>query len=160
MRGLLFRMGVGLYALRLIHIREVLPMAQLRQVPGADEAVAGLLNLRGRSVPVVDLAWHCLGQGEPANLRTRIVVLPLGDGLRDAGGAAVQAAVGVVLQTTGDIVDLPDQSVQPCPVATGTLPFLAGLSQGAGEESVQWIDPVRLIASLAPVLRLKGAVHA
>lgn len=150
MRGLLFRMGGGLYALRLIHIHEVLPMAQLRQVPGADAAVLGLLNLRGRSVPVVDLAGHCLGQGELANLRTRIVLLPL-----DAN-----QAVGVVLQTTGDIVDLPEQSVQPCPLATGSLPFLAGLSQRQGDESVQWIDPARLIASLAPALRMSGAVHA
>lgn len=155
MRGLLFRMGGGLYALRLIHIREVLPMAQLRQVPGADAAVLGLLNLRGRSLPVVDLACHCVGQGEPANLRTRIVLLPLGD----AHGAD-QAAVGVVLQTTGDIVDLPEQAVQPCPLATGSLPFLAGLSQREGDESVQWIDPARLVASLAPALRLTGAVHA
>lgn len=151
MRGLLFRMGAGLYALRLIHIREVLPLAQLRQVPGTDAAVLGLLNLRGRSVPVVDLVGHCMGQGEPANLRTRIVVLPLAD---------AQAAVGVVLQTTGDIVDLPEQSVQPCPLATGDLPFLAGLSQREGDESVQWIDPVRLVASLTPVLRMAGEAHA
>lgn len=156
MRGLLFRMGGGLYALRLIHIREVLPMAQLRQVPGADEAVLGLLNLRGRSVPVVDLAGHCMGQGEPANLRTRIVLLSLEAGAQGAD----QAAVGVVLQTTGDIVDLPEQSVQPCPLATGGLPFLAGLSQRQGDESVQWIDPARLVASLAPALRTSGAVHA
>lgn len=155
MRGLLFRMGAGLYALRLIHIREVLPMAQLRQVPGADAAVAGLLNLRGRSVPVVDLACLCLGQGEPANLRTRIVVLPLGE----AHGSD-QAAVGVVLQTTGDIVDLPEQSVQPCPLDTDSLPFLAGLSQREGDEFVQWIDPARLTASLMPVLRMTGAAHA
>jgi purine-binding chemotaxis protein CheW len=155
MRGLLFRIKGGLYALRLIHIHEVLPMAQLRQVPGADAAVLGLLNLRGRSVPVVDLACHCMGQGEPVNLRTRIVLLAL----NEAHGGE-QATVGVVLQTTGDIVDLPEHAVQPCPLATGSLPFLAGLSQREGDESVQWIDPAQLLASLAPVLRMTGAAHA
>lgn len=155
MRGLVFRLGGGLYALRLIHIREVLPMAQLRQVPGADAAVLGLLNLRGQSVPVVDLAGHCLGQGEAVNLRTRIVLLPW-----DGAHGANQSAVGVVLQTTGGIVDLPEQSVQPCPLATGGLPFLAGLSQREGDESVQWIDAASLVASLSPALRQTGVAHA
>lgn len=131
MRGLTFRIGTGLYALRLARIGQVLPLVALRGVEGADAAFAGLLNLRGRAVPVVDLARACTGRSEPVGLRSRIVLL---------GG---EPSLGLLLHTTGETVAVPPQGLQPCPLDPGRLAFLEGVSDHGGL-LLQWLDAVLL----------------
>jgi chemotaxis-related protein WspB len=51
---LTFRIGDETYALDTADICEVLPLLRITRVPHAPSGVAGLINYRGRSVPVVD----------------------------------------------------------------------------------------------------------
>ncbi len=129
MRGLIFSMANGLYALRLDQIQQVLALAVLRQIPGTEASVAGMLNLRGHNLPVVDLALLCTGTSEPIGLRSRIVVL---------GGADGLPALGLLVFATGEVMETAALPAS-CPVDTGTLKFLGGISLH-GNKSVHWID--------------------
>jgi chemotaxis signal transduction protein len=53
---LVVRAGGRLFALPLDLIQEVLPARPITPVPGADAAVEGIANVRGRVIAVVDLA--------------------------------------------------------------------------------------------------------
>jgi chemotaxis signal transduction protein len=53
---LLVRAGGRLFALPLDLVQEVLPLRPITPVPGADSAVAGIANVRGRVIAIVDLA--------------------------------------------------------------------------------------------------------
>ncbi|MCG2586185.1 chemotaxis protein CheW [Massilia sp. TS11] len=55
MRALVFLIGGGRYALALSALRRVLPVMALQPLPAAPEGVAGLMNLHGAVVPVLDL---------------------------------------------------------------------------------------------------------
>jgi purine-binding chemotaxis protein CheW len=54
-QALVFELARQPYALPLLRVREVLPLATLIQVPEAPRAFAGILRLRGSLLPVVDL---------------------------------------------------------------------------------------------------------
>lgn len=56
MKVLVFHIGPDRYALRLPLVARVLPAAALKAVPLAPDYVAGLLDLHGEAVPVIDLS--------------------------------------------------------------------------------------------------------
>lgn len=84
MRHVVFRLERDRYALPLASIREVVVAPeQYTRVPRAPPSVKGVMNLRGRVVPVVDLK-SLLGVTTPATLPPGKVVL-LDRGRRELG---------------------------------------------------------------------------
>lgn len=70
---LVVSLGRG-YGLRMEAVREVVPVPPAHRLPGAPEAVAGLVNVRGRIVTVLDLA-AVLGGSAPETAESRLVLL-------------------------------------------------------------------------------------
>ena len=63
-RLLLFRVGALLCAAEAERVREILPWLAPTRIPGAPPVVAGLVNVRGTLVTVVE-GWRALRQPEP-----------------------------------------------------------------------------------------------
>lgn len=84
MRHVLFHVGRDLYALPLDAVREVIVAPQqYTRVPRASAQVKGVMTLRGRVVPVVDLARLLKVEGTEPVGPGKIVLLDLGR--RDLG---------------------------------------------------------------------------
>jgi purine-binding chemotaxis protein CheW len=64
-RLLLFRVGDVVFAAEAERVREILPRLAPTRIPGAPSVVAGLVNVRGTLVTVVE-GWRALRQVEPA----------------------------------------------------------------------------------------------
>lgn len=97
MKALVFHIGADRYGLPLAAVARVLPAAALKQLPLAPAWVAGVLDLHGAPVPVIDLAQ--LAGRAPAPLRydTRIVLVdyPLPGGGHHALGLLAERVAGV-----------------------------------------------------------------
>jgi purine-binding chemotaxis protein CheW len=74
-RWLRLRCGSQIYGLELLKIREVVLPAPLLPVRGASPCLAGLMNLRGQVVPVIDLGLQLGDTAVEDTPATRIVVL-------------------------------------------------------------------------------------
>ncbi len=99
-RWLRLRCGDQVYGVELLKIREVVLPTPLLPVRGAAPALAGIMNLRGQVVPVIDLG---LQLGEPAILDTpdtRVVVLEEGG---DVLGLRVTAIEYVVMVADANV---------------------------------------------------------
>ncbi|WP_143703843.1 MULTISPECIES: chemotaxis protein CheW [Luteimonas] len=99
-RWLRLRCGDQVYGVELLKIREVVLPTPLLPLRGAVPSVAGIMNLRGQVVPVIDLGVQ-LGEppiGESAT--TRVVVLEEGG---DVLGLRVTAIEDVVLVADADV---------------------------------------------------------
>jgi purine-binding chemotaxis protein CheW len=116
LESLLFEIAGRRHGAPLSAVREVFALGPLTPVPGAPSAVAGLTNLRGQVIPVVDLGrlWgqtpHRLHLGDPvvlvqsAEIRVGLVVdqvLGLSRLLERAGAtAAAEASPPFELEAT------------------------------------------------------------
>ena len=85
-RLLVFRVGTLACAAEAATVREILPRFEPTRIPGAPTLVAGLVNVRGSLVTVVD-GWRTLGQpAPPGGPRDGTTVLfDLGGGRRVVG---------------------------------------------------------------------------
>ncbi|SFV17488.1 chemotaxis protein CheW [Pseudoduganella namucuonensis] len=128
MKLLVFHIGQDRYGLRLRAVRQVLPLLELKRLPLAPAAVAGLMNLHGEPVPVIDLAR--LGGAEPSapHFDTRIVVVDYHapDGGGHALGLMAERVLGV---REVDETRLADSGVRAAPFLGGVAGDDAGLVQ-------------------------------
>jgi purine-binding chemotaxis protein CheW len=92
-----FRLVDGTYGIELDAVREIIPFRGATRLPGAPPHVAGLVNVRGAIVTVIDLG--AMLQGVPS-ARERSSVM-----LIEHGGKVVGAAVDEVLDVrrTADV---------------------------------------------------------
>lgn len=127
----------------------VLEVAWLPELTPAEEApphIAGVVNLRGKIEPVMNLG---LRLGHPP-LRYRLsdsIVMLQADG----------ATMGVIVSEVSDVVGIPASAIEPPPHYDEELPnrihFLAGNAK-VGEEIIMLLDVQRLIH--APALPAPG----
>jgi len=90
------------YALELLCVQEVVRLVPIVAMRGATRAVLGVMNLRGRVVPVLDLGlWLGTGCVQPDE-RSRIVVVEREDEL-----------IGVLVSAVEDVVTLGRDRIEP-----------------------------------------------
>ncbi len=107
MKVLVFHIGPDRYALRLAAIARVLPVAELKAIPLAPPFVAGLLDLHGAPVPVIDLSRLAGVIPEQVWFDTRIVLAdyPLGGGATACIGLLAEHVIGVETVEPGALRD-------------------------------------------------------
>ena len=64
-----------IFAILATQVREILDLVAVTDVPGADPFVYGLINVRGRVVPLADLRLKFAMEQRPPTIDTRIVVI-------------------------------------------------------------------------------------
>lgn len=76
-RYLTFRIGNEVFAIRVSAAREVLDVSHITRLPTAPSYLRGVVNVRGHSIPVVDLRLKFGLPQIPDTLHTRIIVMDL-----------------------------------------------------------------------------------
>ena len=107
MKVLVFHIGAERYGLRLAGVNQVLPAAALKALPLTPPYVAGLLDLHGTPVPVIDLAQLAGLAPSALCFDTRIVVVDYvaGDGRVRALGLLAERVQGVQEVAPGLLLD-------------------------------------------------------
>ena len=109
--------GGQLFGLPIGRVQDVFMLERLTRVPLAGAEIAGVLNLRGRVVTVIDM-------------RRRLGLPPRTDaGSRMAVGVDLEAeSYGLMIDSVGEVLKLGDTSREPNPVNLDAR--LAGVSGG------------------------------
>jgi purine-binding chemotaxis protein CheW len=119
-----FSLAGETYAIELLRIREIIEHVPITRVPGMPPAVLGVINLRGRVVPVVDLAVKMgLGPRPITRWTCFVIVEALMDGER--------TALGVLADSVSEVLDLGPDDIEP-PPAFGTrapVDYLRGMGR-------------------------------
>jgi chemotaxis signal transduction protein len=128
-----FRLDGRDFATRIELVREVVRLSELVTLPGMTAPLAGVLDLRGTSLPVVDVRAVPGGPGD---------VLVLHDGERTYGFVcdAVAAVVGpetLVAEESGAGASLPDYVEAVLRGDAGPV-FLVDVRRMTGPEVSQW----------------------
>lgn len=104
----LVRMGGRPCAIPCEHIVEIVPRVMLSKVPDSPPQVLGVINLRGRVVPVVDVREKLAARGEPAPLPHYQHLVIVQAGSRQVGLAVdevseVRNVAGSEVEKPGDL---------------------------------------------------------
>lgn len=103
-----FELGNEVYGVDIDRVQEIIRMTAITRLPKAPEFIVGVIDLRGRVIPVVDLKKRFgLPQGEGTRA-SRIVVF-------DTDGHTI----GIVVDGVSEVLRVPAEAVEPpSPVVT------------------------------------------
>jgi|SRR5215472_2543980 purine-binding chemotaxis protein CheW len=94
-----------LFGLPIEHVQDVFPLADVTRVPLAGREIAGVLNLRGRIVTVIDLA-HRLELEAPRDTSAQMVI----------GIERRAESFGILVDRLGEVLSLADRDREPAPI--------------------------------------------
>ncbi|MBE9537396.1 MAG: chemotaxis protein CheW [Proteobacteria bacterium] len=105
-----FKLGSEEFAIDILNIQEIIRTVEVTTVPRAPQFVEGVINLRGKVIPIIDLRKR-FGLPSIENTKnTRIVVVDFDN-----------KVVGLVVDGVSEVLRLPASTIEPPP------PMLAGI---------------------------------
>lgn len=104
----LFRLGPEEYGLPIVKVSSIIRYEPATPVPRSPAVVDGVINLRGRVIPVVNLAKKLFDADFHPTASSRIIVA---EGEAGQVGLAVDAANEVVSIALADILDTPESAL-------------------------------------------------
>ena len=133
------------YALPVLKVREIIKMMEITQVPKVPPHVKGVINLRGKVIPIVDLRLKFGFPPQDATERTCIIVV-------DAALNGGRGSLGFVVDGVSEVMNITAEEIEPTPdfgeqVNTA---YMQGLAK-RGAHVKMLIDLDRLVSS-APIL--------
>ena len=105
---LTFELGKETYGLEILNVREIIGMMDITAVPQTPSFVKGLINLRGKVIPVVDLRLKFGLPEHDYTDRTAIIVVEI----ETAAGAA---QMGIVVDTVSEVAGITADQIEQTP---------------------------------------------
>jgi len=103
-----FRLGDEEYGVDILKVHEIDRMMDITEVPNAPPSIEGVINLRGKVIPVINLRKKFNLPDREADGRTKIVVVDIG-----TSAGMIVDSVSEVLRISSDIIE------PPPPMTTG-----------------------------------------
>jgi purine-binding chemotaxis protein CheW len=121
---LAFHLGAEEFGIPVLSVREIMGIQDITAVPQTPPHVRGVINLRGKVIPVIDLRLKFGLPSVEYGQRTSIIVVKVGDLLM---GIVVDGVSEVLNLSAADIEDTPDfgQGV--------STPYLLGMAKTKGK---------------------------
>ncbi|MEW6182069.1 MAG: chemotaxis protein CheW [Bacillota bacterium] len=101
---LTFYLGEEEYGIEIRHVTEIIGLQTITDVPDMPSHVKGVINLRGKVVPVMDVRLRFGMEERAYDDRTCIVVINIEN-----------HAVGLIVDRVSEVLDIPKSDVEPPP---------------------------------------------
>ena len=133
-----FKMGDELFAIDVQYVREVIDLSPIARVPTAPAHLRGVVNVRGKAVPVVDLRRKLGLPDCPATVHSRILILEL-------SGPRESYVIGGLADSVHDVIELSAKELAPPPrlASRWRSEVITGLAQ-RDAEFVMMLDVQRV----------------
>jgi purine-binding chemotaxis protein CheW len=141
-----FRLASEEYGLEILKVRELIGLLEITRIPKAPPHVRGVINLRGKVIPVVDLRLKFGMQAIDSTNQTVIIVVQLAS---HHGGVTVGILVDEVLEVRA----IGAEDIEPPPNLQNDVStnFILGVGK-ADKRVVFLLDIDRILASEDPSL--------
>ncbi len=134
-----FRLGSELYGVHVSKVREILRPLELFPVPGMEERVEGVINLRGEIIPIVkmDNLLQALSKSSDESARKRRMIII----------DASQGSFGFFVDEVLEVAKIQDIDIKPAPSLVGEKPRITGVIGIAriSGRMIVCIDPEKII---------------
>jgi purine-binding chemotaxis protein CheW len=144
---LTFSLGNEEYGIGILKIREIIGMLPITPVPETPRYVKGVINLRGKVIPVVDLRLRFAMPEIDYTERTCIIVVEM-------GSAAGLVSIGIVVDAVSEVLTIKTEDIEDTPVFGTRMntDYILGMAKmGKGVKLLLDIDRVLSAAELSPL---------
>lgn len=125
---LTFTLGHESYGIAVLKVREIIRLTDITPVPQMPAYVKGVLNLRGKVIPIVDLRLKFRLASPQDTERTCIIVVQV------ALRAGASALMGVIVDGVEEVAHITAADVEPTPDFGATLDtaYILGMAKLKG----------------------------
>src|SRR3954452_11843393 len=139
-----FSLGDEEYALPITQVHEIIRFTEPRSVASADPSVRGVISLRGKILPVYDLATRLGVEARDASAEAKIVIVETDD-----------AMAGVIVDDVEEVLTIESGQLGEAPIAGGRC--IDGIVK-VEDRLVVLLDPAAIVAAVtaAPAAEAPG----
>lgn len=133
---LTFSLGKEEYGLEILKVMEIIGIMDITAVPQVPRHVKGVINLRGKVIPVISLRKKFDMAEIDYTAETCIIVVNISDIL-----------TGIIIDQVQEVLDITQEAIEPPPSTgiTGNVDYLLGLGKVG--------DSVKILLNIDRVLR-------
>jgi purine-binding chemotaxis protein CheW len=132
-----FHLGGEEFGLDILRVQEIIRIQPLTRVPNSPDFIAGVMNLRGRIIPVVALRRRFGLEQIAADKQTRIVVV-------ETNGAVL----GFIVDAVSEVLRIPADTIEPPPgVGKAERQYVSGVGK-IEDRLLILLDVDRLVSNL------------
>lgn len=99
-RYLTFLIGNESYGLEVRYVTEIVGIQNITAIPELPEYVKGIINLRGKIIPVMDVRLRFKKEPKEYNDRTCVIVIDIRD-----------LSIGLIVDMVSEVITIPDQDI-------------------------------------------------
>ncbi|MCR5776043.1 MAG: chemotaxis protein CheW [Lachnospiraceae bacterium] len=131
-----FKSGTEYYGIELKYVNEIMGIQPITEIPEVEDYIKGLINLRGKIVPVIDVRTRFKQEPFEYNDRTCIIIVDVKN-----------TVIGLIVETIADVVTIKDDDIDPPPaMGSGKVrnKYVYGLGK-IGDSVKLLLNPEKLI---------------
>ncbi len=128
---LTFHLGTEEFGIQVLKIREIMGIQEITMVPQTPGWMKGVINLRGKVIPVIDLRQKFGMPAVPYNQRTCIIVAQVEIG-------SEQILMGLVVDEVSEVVNIAASEIEDAPSFGSNVPtpYILGMAKQKGKVKI------------------------
>jgi purine-binding chemotaxis protein CheW len=136
---LTFKLASEIYGLEILRVREIIGVLPITRVPRMPEHVRGVINLRGKVIPVIDLRTKFGMEMAEETSETCIIVVDAEDGSGDV-------LIGILVDSVSEVLDISAGNIEDPPEMDSTIDtgYISGMGKAA-DKVIILLDIVRVL---------------
>jgi purine-binding chemotaxis protein CheW len=99
-----FKSGNEYFGLKIQYVNEIIVFQEITEIPESEDYIKGLINLRGKIIPVIDVRLRFKQEPFEYNDRTCIIVVNFNS-----------VVVGLIVEKIAEVVEIPEDHILPAP---------------------------------------------
>lgn len=99
-----FKSGNEYFGLKIEYVNEIIVFQEITEIPESEDYIKGLINLRGKIIPVIDVRLRFKQEPFEYNDRTCIIVINVND-----------LVVGLIVEKIAEVVEITEDNILPSP---------------------------------------------
>jgi purine-binding chemotaxis protein CheW len=131
---LTFKLDEQEYALSIANVVQVVRMVAVTRAPKAPPFIEGMINLRGKVIPVINIRQRCGLRDQPYDLNTQLLIA------RTNG-----RMLALMVDTVSEVLTVPGANVEPPDQIGPELTYLSAVGK-LGDRLILILDPRTLLA--------------
>ncbi|MBI4775185.1 MAG: purine-binding chemotaxis protein CheW [Deltaproteobacteria bacterium] len=139
------------YGIGILKIKEIIGMIEVTSVPRTPAFVKGVINLRGKVIPVIDLRLRFGLESADYTERTCIIVVEI-------SGTSGTVLFGVVVDSVSEVLNIRGENIEETPLFSGNadMDYILGMAKIEGGVKLL-LDIDRVLSSNE--MDMIGTVH-